>query len=289
MRRLIQFGCLAAVAGLALLFARPAVTAPAEDAALKLWNSLSEDQRKEALLPWDSKERYKEEFPAVKRPGLAFAKLSKEQKELVFDAMKAVTTEYGTERALKISKETPDSARYLTFYGTPAKGKPFAWRAAMHHLTLIYAEFGQQDPGEFGPILLGGNPTGTMWDAEDDLFRELYATLSEDEKKTAGKGKGIEVGKLNDKAKGLAGKLLNKRLEVFNPDYRKNFDVQLKRDGGIDKLHLNATAKDASKSHHQGGRYSWRLAGNHVFCDWVIIDNNHLHLTLRASPVKKAG
>jgi len=82
---------------------------------------------------------------------------------------------------------------------------------------------------------------------------------------------------------------LHKRLAVFNPDYRKSFDLQLQHDGGAENLFLTVNAKDASKSHHKGGQYNWRLAGDHVLCDWQTAGNEHLHLTLKATPVKKAG
>jgi hypothetical protein len=291
MKRLLQLTCLVAVAGLAWLGRSPAQTAPAEEAALKLWKSLSEEQKKEALLPFGDPERYKEFFTPIKRPGLTVNKLNKEQKELLEQALAAITTKYGAERMTRDAKQTSESGRYLTFYGTPEKGKVFAWRLALHHLTVVYVEFGADTPGEFGPILLGGNPVGDMWDEEDRLFLELYAALSKDElAKASGKGgKGVKVGELSAKPKELAVKLLDKRLEVFNPEYRKNFDTQLKNDGGAKNLYLSITAKDASKSHHKGGRYYWRIAGEHVFCDWQIQDNEHLHLTLRASPVKKNG
>jgi hypothetical protein len=291
MKRLMKLGCLALLLALALMFGKPGQTAPAEDAALKLWTSLSADQKKEALLPFSDKERYQEVFPANERPGLPFTKLTKEQKELVDQTIQAMTTKYGAERIAKVAKQTPDNRRYLTFYGEPAKGKPFAWRIAQHHLTLVYAEFGNAAPGEFGPVLLGGNPVGTMWDEEDELFLSLFAALSEAEKeKASGKekgSKGIRVGELKDKARELATKLLNKRLEVFEPEYRKNFDLQLKNDGGVENLYLLIKAKDATKSHHKGGNYYWKLAGQHVLCDWQTQGNDHLHLTVKASPVKK--
>jgi hypothetical protein len=288
MKRLLQLACLVLVATLAWRAESPAKTATADAAALKLWNSLNEGQKKQALLPFNDQERYREVFPPVKRPGLTVSKLTKQQKELLTGAIKAITTEYGAQRLARVAAQDGENGRYLTFYGTPERGKPFAWRMALHHLTVVYAEFGAKAPGEFGPILLGGNPGGDMWDGEDRLFLELYASLSKDELGKV-RGKGIKVSELGAKARELAAKLLAKRLEVFNPDYRANFDAQLKRDGGTENLYLAINAQNASKSHHKGGRYYWRLSGAHVFCDWQVVDNEHLHLTLRASPVKKTS
>jgi hypothetical protein len=288
MKRLLQLGCLVLVAGLAWRSVSPAKTSSADAAALKLWSSLNEEQRKQALRPFNDQERFREAFPPIKRPGLTVSKLTKEQKELLSEATKAITTEYGAQRIARVAAQDSENGRYLTFYGTPEKGKPFAWRMALHHLTVVYVEFGADPPAEFGPILLGGNPAGDMWDGEDRLFLDLYASLSKDELSKV-RGKGVKVADLGAKSRDLAVKLLNKRLDVFNPQYRANFDTQLKRDGGAENLYLAINAQDASKSHHKGGRYYWRLSGEHVFCDWQVVDNEHLHLTLRASPVKKTG
>jgi hypothetical protein len=288
MKRLLSLGSLIAVAALALLCSRTASTAPAETAAVKLWNSLNAEQQKQALLPYDNKDKYKEEFPAVNRPGLPFTKLTKEQKALVNEAVRAVTSEYGAERVLELAKQTPDQQRFLTFFGTPGKDKQFAWRMAQHHLTLLYVEFGSEAPREFGPLLLGGNPVKNLWDAEDQLFLKLYAALTAEERQNVAKGKGLRIGELNDRAKALAHKLLQQRSLVLAPEYQKVFDHQLKNDGGRDKLYLSIQG-NGSKSHHQGGNYHWSLAGEHVLCNWQTVGGEHIHMTLHARPAKTAG
>ncbi len=293
MRRLLQGACVALVLCLVVVFSQTGRTAdtPAEKAALKLFNSLTDEQKKAALLPFNAPERYKEQFPAVKRKGLPLSDLKKEQIALLNEAIKAMTSEYGSERLMQLAKQTPAKRRYLTFYGDPGKGK-FAWRLAQHHLTLVYVEFGKKTPDEFGPILLGGNPVRDMWDQEDQLFLKLYASLSKEELKQAKimnrKTKGLQVGKMNEKARELAHALLKKRTEVFAPFYRKNFEIQLKKEGGIDKLYFGVRAKDATKSHHKGGRYYWQYAGERVLCNWQTQGNQHIHTTLKARPAKKS-
>ncbi len=292
MRRILFVGCFLVMGGLAMFMYKPAVTAQAEDAALKLFNSLTEEQRKEALLPWDSKLRYKEVFPPVVRKGLPFSELTEKQKGLVEKAIREVTSNYGTKKILKLAQQGKANRRYLTFFGIPGKGKKFAWRMAQHHLTLLYAEFGTKNPREFGPILLGGNPVKDLWDAEDQIFLKLYASLSDQERKQAsssGKGKkGIRIGDLSPKTQKLAEDLLQQRLAVFRPDYAKVFYMQLKRDGGVKSLRF-AIRGDGSKSHHQGGKYTWEFIGTQVYCNWQTRGKEHIHMSLRARPAKKAG
>jgi hypothetical protein len=266
-------------------------------AALKLFQSLSDEQKQLAVKDFADKDRYTEQFPEVKRPGLPFANLSKEQRGLLDDVIKAATSEYGAKILLEVAKQSSEKGRYVNFFGAPSMDKPFAWRFASHHLTLIYAEFGKDKANEFGPILLGGNPVKDLWSQEEKLALELYAALSEDEKKSiqakgigAGSGgaigkAGVRIGDLNDKARPLAAKLLAKRLDVFSAERRKVADAMVARDGGVDNLRI-AFWNAAEKSHLDGGNYHWRIGSDNFIADWQTAGKNHIHMTLRARAKK---
>lgn len=300
MKRLLPFVCVGAL-GLVAYFGIPGSggegSDPARDAAVKLFNSLDEDQKKQVFLPLEDKDRYKEIFPATKRPGLAFSDLKPEQKKLAEAAVRSMTSNYGAERCFEVAKQTGEPQRFLTFYGEPGAGKPFAWRVATHHLTLIYAEFGKEGSGEFGPILLGGNPVKNLWDDEDKIAVALYGALTPEEVKSLptkggrgsgspiGKG-GVRIGDLNEKARTLARLLFDKRLDVFSPDRRKIMQDILKEEGGLDNLRL-AVWGNLDKSFHDGNNYAWRIGNDRVTCDWETLDKNHLHMTIKAK--KKAG
>lgn len=297
MKSLLSITCLGLLTVAVLIGQAQKAASPddaARAAALKLFGSLSDEQKKLAVKEFDDKERYKEEFPAVSRPGLPYAKLSAEQKAMIEDVVKAVTSEYGASRCLEVAKQTPDGARYLNFFGTPTADGPFAWRIAMHHLTLIYAEFGKDKDKatEFGPILLGGNPVKTLWDDEEKVLLELNAALSPDDAKTI-KAKGssasgaaidvsaVKIGSLSEKPKALARKLLEQRLSVFSADRRKVLDDLIQKEGGIDGLRI-AVWGDASKSQKEGGNYHWKIGGGPLLCDWQTIGKDHIHMTVRA-------
>jgi hypothetical protein len=295
MKRLLPMGCVFLLGLVAVLVGRaekvPSSDDAARAAAIKLYKSLSDDQKKLALKPFEDKERYVEQFPPVKRPGLPFTKLSAEQKALVDDIVRAMTSEYGSKRCLEVAKQTGPEGRYLNFFGEPDPGQPFAWRMAQHHLTLIYAEFGTDKVNEFGPILLGGNPVKTLWDDEERIALDLYAALSPEEgraikgKGGAGSGAaigdgGMRIGDLGEKARPLARRLLAQRLAVFAPDRRKVLEGLIERDGGVDNLRI-AYWGDASKSQHQGGTYSWKIGSPAVLCDWQTVGKEHIHMTVR--------
>ena len=294
MKRLCQFGSVILLVG-AVVVARDAKPVTNDEAArvaaVQLWKSLNDDQKRLALKDFGDKDRSAEIFPAVERKGLPYKMLTAEQKAMIEDVVRGMCSEYGASRCLEVAKQTGDDRRYLNFFGAPEPGKPFAWRVAMHHLTLIYAEFGTDKTNEFGPVLLGGNPVKDLWDAEEKILLELRASLSEDEaKKVAGKGgagsgaaigtSGVKIGELSDKPKALAKKLLEQRLAVFSADRRKVLDRMIEAEGGVEALHL-AIWGDASKGQLQGGNYSWKIGGATVLADWQFAGKNHIHMTLR--------
>ncbi len=294
MKRCLQALSLAAVCGLVWMSQSTGGAGtkdPSRSAALKLFESLDEEQKKQAVLPYDSKDKYVEIFPAQKRPGLAWSALKPEQKKLADAVIEAMTSKYGADICLQVAKQTGEPLRFVTFYGEPGMEKAFAWRVATHHLTLVYVEFGKEKGSEFGPILLGGNPVKDLWDAEDKIAVELYAALTPEEAKSVqakgnnGSGapigkNGLRIGDLNEKAREQARKLMQKRLDVFADDRRALMDDILKQEGGLDNLRL-AVWGDMGKS-FKDSRYSWRIGNERVTCDWQTIDKNHLHLCVKA-------
>jgi hypothetical protein len=291
-KRLLQLTCLLLFVGAIVVAQNPAPAASddaARTAAIKLFKSLTDEQKTAAVKEFTDKDRYNETFPATSRKALAVSKLSAEQKSLLDDVIRGVTSPYGAKIALKIHEQ--DKGSWLNFFGAPEPGKPFAVRLALHHLTLIYAEFGSDPVNEFGPILLGGNPVGTLYDEEDKLLVELRKGLTEAEQKEVlvkgGGASGTSIGKagmkisdLGEKSRDLAKKLLAQRLAIFSPDRVKVFEEQVKADGGVEALRI-AIYNDATKSRADGGNYAWKIGNDRILADWQTIDKNHLHLTVR--------
>jgi hypothetical protein len=269
----------------------PSPDARARAAILKLYKSLNDEQKKAALQKADDKDRYNETFPATRRPGISFDKLTAEQKAMVADVVKATCSEYGARRCLEIAKQDGDGQRYVTFFGEPTEKGRFSWRFAQHHLTLVHIEFGEDRPDEFGPILLGGNPVKDLWDEEEKILLELYGALSADDARAI-KGKGgagsgsaiakdaVKIANLSENPQKLARSLVAKRLEVFSPDRRKIMEDLIKKEGGVEALRI-AIWGEATKSHKDGGNYHWKIGAGTVLLDWQTAGKNHIHMTLR--------
>lgn len=300
MKRLtLQLGCLLALGAIAVLARADKEASPdegARKAAVKLFESLTDEQKKLAVKDFADKERLVEDFPAPNRPGLPMSQLNADQKKLVEAMIGAITSEYGAGRCNVILKQAGEARRFVNFFGTPSMDRPFAWRLVLHHLTLVYAEFGKDAPEEFGPVLLGGNPVKEIWDDEEKILLELVASLDETEAKSiknkaaGGSGapigeSGIKVGDLKEKPRALAGKLLTQRLAVFSADRRKVIEKLVEREGGIDALRISLTG-NAAKSQHEGGNYAWKIGSPAFLCDWQTAGKEHIHMTVRARPKK---
>jgi hypothetical protein len=294
MKRLLQIGALLVLAAAVVVSRGAKPAAPdeaARAAAVKLFKSLTEPQRKVALKDWSDRERLVEDFPAGNRPGLTMEKMTAGQKALVEELIRATTSEYGASRCLAVAKQTGEGRRFINFFGTPDGGKPFAWRMCQHHLTLVYAEFGKDPVNEFGPVLLGGNPVNHLWDAEEKLALQFQAALSAQESKAvvakgrAGSGgaigkAGMRIGDLGEKPRALARQLLQQRLAVFSAGRRQPLEDLIRRGQGVDNLRI-AFWGNPAKSHREGGSYDWKIGNDSVLCDWQTVGNNHIHMTVR--------
>src|SRR5262249_38535413 len=129
MKRILQASSVAILLGLVWLSQSSGGAGakdPSRSAALQLFESPTHEQRKQAVLPYDSKDKYVEQFPEVKRLGIAWAALKPEQKKLAEEVIAAMTSDYGAKRCLTVSKQSSEGGRYVTFYGEPSADKAFA-------------------------------------------------------------------------------------------------------------------------------------------------------------------
>jgi len=293
MRRILLLSAVLVVMGGAVVLGerKAAPDEMARSAVIKLYQSLSDEQKKLAVKSFDDKERSAVRFP-TERGGVPITEMTAEQKMLVDDLFRAMLSEYGAARCREMGGHGK-----VIFFGTPKENERFACRLDKNnHLTLIYAEFGTDQSGEFGPILLGAKGAGEkmVWVEEDQIAVELAAALTPEEaRKIKGKGNfgaalddtALRIGELGDKPRGLARKLLEQRLAVFSTDRRKILDDVIQKEGGVDKLRI-AFWGDASKSNAEGGNYSWKIGGSSFSCAWQHAGKNHPHMTLSAKRPK---
>ena len=258
----------AALAGLAtpaLLNGRAAQAAPspsstAESAVGRFFSSLTDQQKQTIVFPFDHELRRKVNANwHVTKPNLEDDFYSKEQRALVDEIIRNVTTADGYER---FQRQTDDDSGGIggysvAMFGAPGTGK-FEWELTGRHLTLR-ADGNSVDQAAFGgPIVYGHgeeDPKENLFHYQTKQVNEVFKALDAKQSARAlismapaedavaiqgnqGKFPGIAVGELSDDQQSL----VETTLKVLLAPYRKEdvdevFEI-LKASGGVEKLHL---------------------------------------------------
>jgi hypothetical protein len=260
--------------------------------AVKLYNSFTPEQRRQAVLKLDSPAREEEKFPGGSRAGIMLKELSAPQRELVSLLMQRFTSEYGAAKCRAIDAQPGNGfeKHYFAFFGEPGAGKTYAWRIAEHHLTIVHMDVVNGEPYSFGPILLGADPP-VLWDEEEDKMISLYAALSADERakiEHAGKAPsakpladadGLPVSSLSETAQAKVKEVLDSRIRFFSPEIQARVQELLKKDGGLNSMRI-AFWGTADKRAAQGGKWDFKLGSDVFLCDYENT-RGHIHLSMK--------
>jgi hypothetical protein len=187
------------------------------EAAGRLVDLLSDEQKKKALFDFDDKERTDWNFVPLQenkkplRKGLRLDEMTAQQKGAAMDLLRSgvsadgytkATTIMSLEAILKELEKNPTQERnpewyFVSVFGKPAKSGKWGWRVEGHHLSLNFAledgKVAAATPAFFGanPALVqNGDKKGlrTLPEAED-YAKELFASLDDDQRKAAAQPK----------------------------------------------------------------------------------------------------
>jgi hypothetical protein len=189
----------------------PAMT----DAATKFLGTLTEEQRKTAIVEYDSPKRVDWHFiPKDQRKGLQIRDMNPAQRAAAHALLRSALSQIGNDKAVKImsleailrelesrkEKKGPlrDPERYyFTIFGQPSATSKWGLSVEGHHLSLNFVvENGRvvsSTPTVYGanPAIVmsevsGGQPKGTRVLAkEEERAFELLASLTPEQRKTA--------------------------------------------------------------------------------------------------------
>ncbi|HLO98218.1 MAG TPA: DUF3500 domain-containing protein, partial [Fimbriimonas sp.] len=168
----MKFLCAALSAG--LLIAQPTTQESEMTIAAKAFiESLTPEQRQQAVFAPDSPERTKWAFVPLDRKGVAWRDMNDAQKAAGVKLLKTALSDEGYKkvedirglesilRTLENGNLGRDTNRYwFVFFGSPSSKTPWVWRYEGHHLSLT---FGSKE-GEVvssTPQFLGSNPAGS--------------------------------------------------------------------------------------------------------------------------------
>ena len=177
-------------------------------AATAFMHSLDASGRRAALFAFDDPERFAWQYTPGARGGLALERMDGRQRDAAMRLLESGLSERGAAtareiiglepvlRAVEEAAGRPGADRrnplhyWLSVFGDPAAGEPWAWRVGGHHLCLHYTVIG--DATSVTPLFFGANPArvppmpsrhpgypegSRVLAAEEDLARALLGAL----------------------------------------------------------------------------------------------------------------
>jgi hypothetical protein len=287
-------------------------------AAESFVSSLTPEQQAKALFEFDDKERFNWHFVPLqdqqKRPtrkGLPLADMKPEQRKAALDLLKAGTSPEGAKKATTIMSlesilhelekggnliRNPDWY-FFTIFGKPEKAGRWGWRVEGHHLALNFVVDNGKviaaTPAFFGanPATVKGGPRKglrTLPEAED-LARELFNSLDEEQKKVAlqeeqfaeieqakkapqvGAPRGLAAEKMTDHQRQLLMSLVQSYTDRMPAEIAGEELAQLK-EAGTDKIHFAyaGSVKD-------GEPHTYRVQGPSFVIEFLNVQDDSAH------------
>lgn len=249
-----------ALVGTRSAWAAPTRSSAAETAVGRFYATLSEEQKKTIVLPFDHELRSRINANwHVTKPELDDSFYSDEQRALVNEIVRKVTSSDGYER---IKRQTEDDSGGLGGYSVALFGEPgtdkFEFELTGRHLTLR-ADGDTVDKAAFGgPIIYGHG----IEDAKANLFyyqttqvNEVFGALEGKQREKAivvkaptesdvdlqgskGKFPGISIAEFSADQKKLVEATLKTLLAPYRQEDVDEVFAILKASGGIDTLHM---------------------------------------------------
>ncbi len=285
------------------------VAKPAESLVRELYASLSEEQRKSVVLPWN----HGAEKGLATRLGMYNAPIGKKicevytkpQQELIERTLKAICSDdAGYERISR--RGTFDASGSLdrcgaTIFGDPSDGGQFAWVFTGHHLTVRCD--GNSEPGAAfgGPMYYGHSVQGynerNVFNFQTKNVLAVFDALSEEQRKKAivTGNPGEQAGSVRFRDKGAMRpgiayaelsadqrKLVEQVMRELLSPYRKEDGdevMQIVREtGGIEKLNL-AFYRDKDGSEKDNWHF-WRLEGPGFVWNYRVLPHVHCFVNI---------
>lgn len=305
----LAVGAIPLSGGIRTAAAAPTPKSAAETAAKRLYESLTDEQRKVICFPFDNPLRQKINANwAITEPKIAQL-FSKEQQATVDEIFRGVTSPDGYERFIKQMEEDAGGLDqyHVALFGDPGSGK-FEFEMTGRHMTIRADGDSVENAAFGGPIIYGhgqgdgeaGLP-GNVFYYQTKKANEVFAALDGKQREKALLPKappenqvpvqgaaaafpGIAVGELSSDQKNL----VEETIKVILAPYRQE-DVDeavaiLKADGGFEKLHA-AFYQSGNLGNDQEWDI-WRLEGPGFV--WHFRGSPHVHAYVNIAKPKSA-
>ena len=284
---------------------------PAESLIKELHSTLSDDQKKKLVLPWNHGAEKGGTATRLKMYNRPYGNqridqhYTKAQTELVHRILKSICS--GEEGYRRISRDGEwDSSQAFErcgshLFGDPSGDGQFAWLFTGHHLTVRCD--GNSLPGAAfgGPMYYGhlehGYSENNVFQYQTKRVMSVFESLNEEQRKQAiapgtpgereksiqfrGKGKarpGIDIGDLSEDQQKLVQLVMR---DILSPYRKEDVDEVMqivKANGDLDEMHLAFYAdKDGDKEEPW---HFWRLEGPGFVWNYRVLPHVHCYVNI---------
>jgi hypothetical protein len=284
---------------------------PAEDLVKELYATLTADQKKDVVLPWNHGASARSlptrmrmyNSPINRRIGQCYTQA---QQELISKILRAICSDDEGYRRITRNGNF-DGSRSLqgcgaNIFGEPGDHQQFTWVFTGHHLTVRCdgnSEFGNAFGG---PMYYGHSPNGY---SERNIFYyqtksvlSVFDALSEKQRKVAvvtgtpGEGErsvrfraedqdkpGLSFGEMNKDQRALVEEVMHDILSPYRKEDVAEVMQAIKANGGMEKIHL-AFFQDRRVRDNQRWHF-WRLEGPGFVWNYRVLPHVHTYVNIR--------
>jgi uncharacterized protein DUF3500 len=289
-----------------------AAAKPAESLVRELHAGLSDEQKKQVVLPWDAGVKNGRGRPmrlGMYNSAIQNKKIgdvyTKPQQELIERILKAISS--GEDGYRRISRNgTFDGSGSLsgcgaTIFGEPGGGQKYSWVFTGHHLTVRCDGNSEEGAAFGGPMYYGHSPNGysprNIFNFQTRSVLSVFDALSEAQRKkavvpgTPGEQEpsvrlrpakeakpGISIHDLTKDQRELVEVVMRDLLSPYRKEDADEVLDILKATGGMDKVHL-AFYEDARMNDKERWHF-WRLEGPGFVWNYRVLPHVHCYVNI---------
>jgi uncharacterized protein DUF3500 len=276
--------------------------APAEMTVVKLYESLTADQKKAAVLPFTDPKATRVSANWHIIPQKIGEFYTPEQQRLIHEILRGVTSEEGYDRMIRQMKDDDGGFDQYScaLFGEPGKDR-FEWVMTGRHLT-IRADGNHFEGAVFGgPIVYGHGATGNqkqnLFYYQTQVANEVFKALDGKQREKAllpqapGESTiqlkkdgfaGIAAGELSADQRGLVDKVMRELLAPYREaDVKEAMDA-LKSNGGLERVHLSFYKNEDLGNDQEWD--IWRLEGPTLVWHFRGAPHVHTWVNFRTKP-----
>ncbi len=310
---LLAAGAVAAAVPRALADVSPAAPAsaprtpkPAEAIIRELYNTMTPEQKRTLVLPWDHASRHGMfNAPINQRIGAAY---TRPQQELIGRILRGICSDDQGYRRITRNGTFDNSGSLqgcgANIFGDPSNGRQFAWVLTGHHLTVRCDGNSEPDAAFGGPMYYGHSPNGysqrNVFNYQTRSVLNVFDSLTQAQRRlavvTGSPGEnapsirfraagqphpGIPASELTADQRRLVETVMR---DILSPYRREDVDEVMeivRRNGGLERIHL-AFYQDRQVNDNSSWHF-WRLEGPGFVWNYRVLPHVHTFVNIAAA------